>query len=221
MIWLSSNFIMYGIQNKQKIFLLSYVQKNLDICLINLWDINFCIREKWRFVSLLTKFRVNNNSEMAPSRLDRYQKCTMLKAVWKISEFFQNFEKLRHCVYNLLTTFNFDEILTLYFYFWWFFFHLLLYLLQISMEVPTIIFLWRPWLSKKAWIYWRPLDFLVTLVTTAYITKVSSYDLDHIPRLLRPFLRPLCPKTVLNVGLKSNWRLTKNCGACCQSLNWL
>ena len=54
-----------------------------------------------------------------------------------------------------------------------------------------------------------------------FLSKVLSYDLDHIPRLLRPFLHPLCHKTVLNAGLKSNWRLNKNCGTCCQSLNWL
>ena len=89
MIWLSSNFIMYGIQNKQKIFLLSY--KKLDICLINLWDINFCIREKWRFVSLLTKFRVNNNSEMAPSRLDIVTKNVLC---WKQFERYLNSFKL-------------------------------------------------------------------------------------------------------------------------------
>ena len=49
------------------------------LCLINLWDINFCIREKWRFVSLLTKFRVNKFWIGAITFKDRYQKC-MLKA---------------------------------------------------------------------------------------------------------------------------------------------
>ena len=98
-------------------------------------------------------------------------------------------------------------------------------------QIIIIIFLWKLWLSRRVWIYWRPLEFLVTLVTTVSITKVCnffllqikimtvlffrqirmfffskvlSYDLDHIPRLLRPFLHPLCHKTVLNAGLKSN-----------------
>ena len=42
-------------------------------------------------------------------------------------------------------------------------------------QIIIIIFLWKLWLSRKVWIYWRPLDFLVTLVTTVSITKVCIF----------------------------------------------
>ena len=51
------------------------------------------------------------------------------------------------------------------------------------MEGPQIIiitFLWKLWLSRKVWIYWRPLDYLVTLVTTVSITKVCDFFLLQI-----------------------------------------
>ena len=44
-------------------------------------------------------------------------------------------------------------------------------------QIIIIIFLWKLWLSRKVWIYWRPLDFLVTLVTTVSITKVCNFFL--------------------------------------------
>ena len=47
-------------------------------------------------------------------------------------------------------------------------------------QIIIIIFLWKLWLSRKVWIYWRPLDFLVTLVTTVSITKVCNFFLLQI-----------------------------------------
>ena len=47
-------------------------------------------------------------------------------------------------------------------------------------QIIIIIFLWKLWLSRKVWIYWRPVDFLVTLVTTVSITKVCNFFLLQI-----------------------------------------